>query len=553
MGDATADLDRAPGPSVDDRVRLFANASVFTARRDDPWAEAIAVRGAAIVGVGTSADLRRDRPSADEVDLGGGTLLPGFVDAHNHFLSTGESLASLDLRFPTVDSPEALLRVVREAAATTPAGEPISGFGVDNGKYALPSRRELDDAAGDHPAHLFHTSGHHVLVNSVVLAAAGVSEDVADPPGGRFERDADGRLTGFCLDTACGAVVPTDVDIGSHGPNFHVRASIDTLVAAVARASAAFLEAGLTCVCDAQVTAREFAGYREASARGELPIRTVCMPLSHQLGSFEEIGFAGPFGDDRLSIGHLKVYADGTLTGGTAAFGEGTGVATGDGSFFHRPDDLVALIERAWTAGWRVGVHAQGDRAIAIVLDGFERAMHATPRLDARPRIEHAGYPTLAGIERMRALEAIAVQQPTYLFDYGDEYHALLGDLAHDLQPYRDELDAGVRVVLSSDSDVSTYRPLTTIANAMRRSTRSGLVLGPRHRLTLEEALFAHTIDAAFAVGLEARLGSLEPGKAADLTVLATDIRDAGPDDVAEAPVVATIVGGETRFERHQP
>ncbi len=534
----------------EDGPRVFSNGSIFTARRHEPWAEAIVVRGSTIVGVGALADMLERWPRAARIDLDGGTLLPGLIDAHNHFLSTGESLASLDVRFPAVDSPEALLAVVRKAAATTPTGASISGFGVDNGKYELPGRRDLDEAAGDHPLLLFHTSGHHVLVNSMVLAAAGVDEDVTDPAGGRFERDDEGRLTGFCLDAACGAVVPTDVDVGSHAPNFHVRATIDELVESVARASAAFLEAGLTCVCDAQVTARELAGYREALARGELPIRTVCMPLSHQLESFEHLGLTGPFGDDRLAIGHLKIYADGTLTGGTAAFGDDVGVPSQQGSFFHEPDDLVALIERAWRSGWRVGVHAQGDRAIALVLDGFDRGMRARPRQDPRPRVEHAGYPTLAGSERMRALGAIAVQQPSYLHDYGAEYHALLGDHAHDLQPYRDELDAGVRVVLSSDSDVSTYRPLTTIANAMRRTTRAGLVLGARHRLTLEEALFAHTIDAAFAVGLEARIGSLEPGKEADLTLLSTDLRGAAPDEVQDATVAATIVAGETRFER---
>ena len=120
----------------------------------------------------------------------------------------------------------------------------------------------------------------------------------------------------------------------------------------------------------------------------------------------------------------------------------------------------------------------------------------------------------------MRALDVIAVQQPTYLFDYGDQYAAALGDRAHELQPWRTELDAGIRVVISSDSDVASFRPLTTVANAMRRQTRSGVVLGPRHRLSLEEALFAHTTDAGYAVGLEGRIGSLEPGKAADLTIL---------------------------------
>ena len=149
----------------------------------------------------------------------------------------------------------------------------------------------------------------------------------------------------------------------------------------------------------------------------------------------------------------------------------------------------------------------------------------------------------------MRALGVIAVQQPSYLFDFGDEYLELLGDRAHDLQPWRSELDAGVRVVISSDSDVSSFRPLTTIANAMRRRTRSGAAIGEGHRLSLEEALFAHTIDAAFAVGLEDRIGSLEQGKAADLTILMEDLRALSPEAIDEVAVARTIVNGEVLYD----
>ena len=147
----------------------------------------------------------------------------------------------------------------------------------------------------------------------------------------------------------------------------------------------------------------------------------------------------------------------------------------------------------------------------------------------------------------MAALGVITVNQPSYLADFGDEYAESLGNLTDDMQPWRDELEAGVRVVISSDSDVTTYRPLVTIGNAMLRRTRSGRVLGERHRLTLDEALFAHTIDAAYAVGLEDRIGSLEPGKAADLTWLGSDLRSAAPDEVADVEVVATYLDGVRR------
>ena len=527
------------------RVRVFGNGAVFTGTRKRPWVGAVAVVGADVIGVGDLPDLREEWPAAEVVDLAGGTLLPGLVDGHNHFLSTGESLASWDLRYPAVDSPEALLDVVRRAAAAAEPGETLSGFGFDNGKYALPSLADLDAASAGHPLQFFHTSGHNVLVNSVVLARSGVDEHTADPPGGRFVRDAEGRPTGFCLDGAQGAVVPSEVDIGSHGPNFHSSATVDELVSAVDRAGRAFRVAGLTCVADAQVTARELRGYRAARERGALHLRTVCMPLSHQLDEFASIGLTGPFGDDLLSIGHLKIYADGSLTGGTAAFTPDAGVQGQDPLYFNEPDALIALIEKAWKQGWRVGVHAQGDEAIGHVLTGFERAAAAVPRSDARPRIEHAGLPTSGGVERMAALGVITVNQPTYLAEFGDEYAEFLGDLVDDMQPWRDELDAGLRVVISSDSDVTTYRPLVTIANAMQRRTRGGRVLGERHRLSLDEALFAHTIDAAFAVGLEHRIGSLEPGKAADLTWLADDLRVAVAEEIGNVEIVATYVDGD--------
>ena len=532
-----------------DLVEIYANAGVFTGIRGRPWAEACAVRGSRVVGIGGLSDLRERWPRAVEHDLAGATILPGLVDAHNHFLSTGESLASLDVRYPRIDSRQALLEAIRVAAGATPVGGTIAGFGFDNARYELPTLAELDDAAGGRPLHLFHASGHHVLVNSVVFAEAGIGDDVEDPPGGRFVRDTTGRLTGLCLDAACGVVVPTDVDVGSHGPNFHTRAPIETLVAAVDRASRAFLAAGLTCVADAQVTGREFVAYREARNHGVLSVRTVCMPLSHQLEMYEALGIAGPLGDGRLCVGHLKVYADGSLTGGTAAFSAELGVRGQEATLFHDPEALVTLIADASKAGWRVAVHAQGDVAISLALDGFERAQERGSLRGARPRIEHCGYPTPAGIERMRRLDVTAVNQPSYLFDYGDDYASSLGEHIHDLQPWRDELDAGIRVVISSDSDVSSFRPLETIANAMLRRTRGGATLGPRHRLTLDEALFAHTIDAAYAVGLERRIGSLEPTKEADLTILGGDIRSVDAEEISGMPVVTTVVGGEVLFD----
>ncbi len=532
------------------KALALVNARVVTADERGTRASAVGIAGERIAVVGSDEEVLRALPDAERLDLGGRTVLPGFIDAHNHFLATGESLGWTDVRYPGVASVEDLVARVAEAAARTPAGAWVRAFGFDHAKYERePTRWDLDRAAPEHPVAVLHVSGHHVLVNSRVLEAAGVDEDTPDPEGGRLVRDERGRITGLCLDAACQLVQPVAVDIGSHGPNFHTAAPLEELVEAVERAGRAYLAAGLTTVCDAQVTVRELGAYREARQLGRLPVRTVCMPLSHQLETYAAIGLAGPFGDDRLWIGPMKLYADGSLIGGTAAFTEPYG-ERGEfpGSLYHEPEELERLIVRAHALGWRVGVHTQGDRAMGVVVGAFEAAQRAHPREDPRFRIEHAGYPTPEQLRRMAALGVVTVNQPRYLVDSGDEFLRRLGERAHRLQPLREELELGIRVVLSSDADVASYRPLDTIAAAASRRTLAGREIGADQALTVEEAIRAHTIEAAFAIGAEDRLGSIEPGKLADLVVLDRDPFGEPPEAIPDIPVWMTLLGGEIAF-----
>jgi len=522
----------------------------FTADRRRPWAEAVAFDRAGILDVGIAGEVLGRFPDARAIDVGGRTIVPGFVDAHNHFLATGESLSSIDVRYPGVASCDDLVAAIAEAARTTPDGVAIRAYGFDHAKYdRVPTRWDLDRATTLHPVLAYHVSGHHVLVNGAMLQLRGLRDDTPDPPGGELVRDADGRLTGLCLDAAMNLVLPVAVEIGSHGPNFHTAEPLEDLVEAVERAGTAFLRAGLTTVCDAQVTRRELAAYRAAADAGRLPVRTVCMPLSHQLDAYRAIGLAGPFGDDLLRIGAMKFYADGSLIGGTAAFDVPYG-ERGEfpGSLYHEPDELRTMIVKAHADGWQVGVHAQGDRAIGITLDAFEAAARARPR-EHRHRLEHAGYPTPEQIRRIAELGIITVNQPRYLRDSGDEFLARLGERAHWLLPLRAELDAGVTVVLSSDSDVASYRPLDVIASAIDRRTLAGAPIGADQALTLEEALFAYTIDASFALRLEDRLGSLEPGKLADVVVIDGDLEATPPDEIATLDIWKTFLDGRPASE----
>jgi predicted amidohydrolase YtcJ len=533
---------------VADETLIF-NGKVWTGDAGRPWAEAVAIADGRVRAVGDLPAVRDViGPDAATIDAGGRSILPGLIDAHNHFLATTEALASVDVRFPAVGSRWDLTNAIADRAETTPPGRWIRAFGLDWAKFPdgqPPTKGDLDEATSAHPVVVYHVSGHHALVNSRALRERGIGRDARDPQGGAFVRDVAGDLTGLCLDSATNLILPVAIDIGCHGPNFHTILPGDDLVATLVEGSAAFLQAGLTTVCDPQVTRRELNVYRAARQRGALRLRTALMPLSNYLDDYQAVGIAPPFGDDWLRIVAMKLYADGTLIGGTAWFSEpyGPGGAW-RGSTYWKPDELAALVARAHRDGWPVGIHTQGDAAIGMTLDAIEGAMRASPRRDARHRIEHCGYPTPAQIGRMASLGVIPVNQPNFLVDSGDDFLAHLGARAHRLQPMRDELAAGARPILSSDAYVSSLRPLATISAAMTRQTRTGADIGPDQRLTLEEALRAHTLDAAASIGMEDRIGSLALGKLADVTIVDGDLWATPPDRIETLPIWKTIVGG---------
>jgi predicted amidohydrolase YtcJ len=531
-----------------DSPALITGGRVFTAGIGSAWAEALVVRGDRIVGVGSSEELVSRFPDAKRIDVAGRTVLPGLIDAHNHFLATGESLASVDVRFPGVASVDDVVETLASAAEGTPAGRWINAAGLDDAKFERPlTRWDLDKTSTTQPVCVLHVSGHGCVVNSAALAARGIDRDTPAPPGGEIGHDSAGEPNGLFLDAAMQLILPVVVDIGTHGPNFHVELGLEEAVGLIEHAGIAFVDAGLTTVCDAQVTRRELAAYREAHRQERLLVRTVCMPLSHQLEEYRSIGLTGPFGDDELSIGAMKFYADGSLISGTAAFSEPYG-EHGEfaGLMFHAPDALEEMISAAHLGGWQVGVHVQGDRAMTTVVDALENAIRLAPR-DHRHRLEHAGYPTPELIRRIAELDLITINQPNYLHDSGNEFLSRLGTRAHGLQPLRAELDAGVTVVLSSDSDVTSYRPLDTIRAAIERRTSSGAAIGSDQALTLEESIRAHTISAAYALRMEDRIGSIEVGKLADVTVIDGDLEATPVEEIPSLGIWLTLVGGRAR------
>jgi hypothetical protein len=513
-------------------------------------AEALVVDGERIAFVGSAAEAAAYAPGADTVDLAGRTILPGFVDAHDHLSFTGAELAQLDARSPGVSSIADLVRVVAEAAERTPDGVTIRAAGMNDRAFAegrLPTRWDLDAATRVHPVLVTHISGHHALANTMALERRGVTDATADPPGGHLARDERGRLTGYAYDAAQQLIVPPGVDIGHHGPGFHDDAPLEEVVGDIDRACRAYVAVGITSVCDAQVTRRELEGYAEARRRRLLTVRTTAMPISSQQAEYAALGISGRLGDDRLAIGPMKFYADGALTGGTACFTQPYGV---DGEFtgslyWGSEAEFRAAVVAAHVGGWQVGIHAQGDRALDRVLDAFEAALAADPRPDPRFRIEHGGGPRPDQVARMARLGVIVIGQPRYLWDAGDDWRRTLGVRAERLQPYQEFQDAGVRFVISTDAPVASYRPMDTLESAILRRTSGGSVLGRAHGLDIETALRAYTIEAARSYFVDDAVGSLEPGKLADLVVLDTDPVQTPPERLAGIGTVLTLIGGE--------
>ena len=532
-------MDEGPG-------LILHGGTIITCDPGRPRAEALGIAANRIVAVGDLAAVRDALPpDAELVDVGGRTVVPGFIDAHDHYLATAESFAGVEVR--DVTSIAELVRRVDAFAERTEPGRWIRGGGLewsalDEGR--LPTRHDLDEVTRVHPVLIEHVSGHAVLVNSLALELRGIRDDVRDPAGGSWDRDERGRPNGIVRDTATNEVLGPSVDIGHHGPNFHTELAVDEGVAMLEAAAPRFHAAGLTAIGDPQVTRRELNVYREAYRRGTPGPRVSVLPLSNQLDALSELGIVGPLGDDRLRITGLKIYTDGAITSGTAVFHDGLGPGRANGTFYHEPAELRELVGRAHAAGWQLGIHTMGDAAHESMLDAVEAALRANPRDDHRHRIEHGTFPTPEQQLRIASLGMTPVTQPGSIRELGNVWTRQLGDRIHRTMPLRSMLALGIRPVISSDAFVQSYRPLDTISAATFRVTPAGLRVGRDEELTIEEAVRSHTLDAARVLGWDDRLGSLEPGKLADVAVVDGDLLGHAPERIGEFGIWLTILDG---------
>jgi len=494
------------------------------------------------------------------------TLLPGFIDAHNHLTHQGAALGAVDFSFPNVSSIADMREQVEKAAASLMPGQWIRGWGLNYEKFSdrrEPTKFDIDNVSPNHPVCVVHITGHNVLVNSRALELAGITKATKDPDGGMFSRGDDGEISGFVYDSAQQMVVPTSVKVGHHGPDIGYDIPLDELVEDIDRACKAYIAVGITSVVDPQVTTREMPGYMAARKQGKLTVKTTCMYLSNHQDAINELGITDHLGDDYLSIGPMKYYCDGALMGGTALFYPDEpqveakckcNQSAGRG-YTYWPDIEAfkeALID-THSRGLQFGVHTQGDMALDIVLDAIDKAQRSFPRPDARHRIEHCHGATSDQIKRIKSLGVIPITQPGQIAESGDDLVALYGSKrALRFCPLKEMRELGIPAVISTDAFVQSYRPFDAISAAVNRVSNNGTDMGGDQRIELLEAIRAYTLDAAYSTYQEKHKGSIEPGKAADLVVVAGDLLSVAKKDIADQIVNMTIINGEVVYSREE-
>ncbi|MFF8958252.1 amidohydrolase [Streptomyces sp. NPDC014894] len=511
------------------------NADIVTMDPARPRARELGIWRGLIVGLDEEVSAL---PARRVLDLDGATVLPGFIDSHVHLMWAG-----LKGRSPSV-APSAraddVLAVVAAAVADSAPGSWVDVSGYDQrplGRHLTAA--ELDSVSEGRKVLLGHISGHGCVVNGAIMELLPAAV----------------RTEGFLAEESM-----------AEARRLRPPHSLEELAAAIGDSARVCRSEGVTACAEAGVGSELFAhGPIEGAAvqlaleTGRLPLRLQLMVAADALAPVTaapedttsyaiDLGLRTGFGSGRLSLGALKVFMDGGMMARTAALSspyEGSG---NSGRLQRTARPLADVIVDGHLAGWQLAVHAIGDRAVDLALDALERAQRLRPRPGARHRIEHAGLVRPDQLPRFASVGATAVVQPSFLRHFGDDYSAIMGpERAPWLYRGRGFLDHGVRLVGSSDRPVADGAPLRAIQFMVERTSLSGRTVGPAEAVTVDEALRAYTVDAAYACRWEESAGTVTAGKRADLVVLGDDPRRVSTSRIGDIEVVRTFLEGDER------
>jgi predicted amidohydrolase YtcJ len=533
---------------------VIVNAKVHTVDAARPSAQAVAVSGETILKVGTNEEVKAlAGPDTRVVDAGGRLVLPGFNDAHVHLIAGADEIVGVDLR--PAKNEEQFAKRLGDHAKTLEKGKWILGGYWDHEAWpskALPTKALLDGVTPDHPVFVQRLDGHMGVANSLAMKLAKVDRNAAAPDGGAIVRDDKGEPTGVFKDNAMPLITravpePTVDDI-------------------VAKAQAALNHAaslGVTTVQDMTASRSELNAYLRLSSVG-LPTRIYSiqnypfdgtppgnMNIVTQTGSGQVVSNVE---NEWLRVGALKLFADGSMGSGTAAFFDPyADDPTTSGLLLQSPAALEKMMFDADAAGFQLIVHAIGDKANAIVLDTFEKLQRERGARDRRGRIEHAQVVRAEDKPRFKAANVIASIQPSHCIDDMRWAEARIGkERSKVAYNFKSFADAGARIAFGTDWFVEPLNPMIGLYAAVTRQFPDGTPAGgwfPGERITIEQAIAYYTLGSAYAEFTETRKGSITEGKLADLVILSDDVLTVAPREILAAKPIMTITGGRVVYE----
>ena len=523
---------------------IVTNARIWTVDKSRPQAEALAVLGDRIVAVGSSTEVDAwHGPQTKVVDAKGKLLLPGFNDAHTHFVDGGSELSEVQLK--DAPTPEEFARRIGERAKTAPKGEWITGGNWDEQRWSppeLPTKELVDSLTPRTPVWVTRYDGHESLANSVTLRLARITAKTPDPPGGQIVRDAQGNPTGVLRDAA------QDLVTKVMPPMSHARR-----LRAIRQALDHAASLGVTSVQNMNPLYDDVKVFAELAERGELTTRIYVAPMETDWKDQARIGVRHAFGTAFLRMGAVKGYADGSLGSHTAYFfdpytddPQSRGLLSDE---MHPPGAMLQRLKGADAAGLQICIHAIGDQGISMILDIFEQMEKSNGKRDRRWRIEHAQHMAEKDFPRFAKLGVIASVQPYHAIDDGRWAEKRIGpDRIKRTYAFRTFLDHGVRLAFGTDWPVAPLSPMWSIYAAVTRATLDGKNPDgwvPEQKLTVAEAVEAYTLGSAYAEFQEKEKGSITPGKLADFVVVSDDIFKIPPAAIKNVKVEATYVGGK--------
>ena len=538
-------------PSPPD-VQVWHNGNVLTLDLQGNVATAIAIEEDRIVAVGSEDDVARWMSDADEViDLAGRTVIPGFIEGHGHFPGAGLGAVAADLNSPPIGSVknvEEAIEALREVDAARPGTGWLLGFGYDDTMLAEKrhlTKTDLDQVSTTRPVVAMHISAHMVVANSLALEQFGIDADTSDPPGGEIQRGEDGESTGLLLETAGRPMMLAALKFPPLQQLEVVRAAVDT-----------YAQQGFTTVQNGLATEEQLEGMSLGSKLGLIPLRVVAWP-EEELGldAIESGRDLGVYATDRMHIGAVKLVGDGSIQGYTGYLSEPYHVLGEhpEGYRGYPNIDEATMrehVKRIHCAGFQVAVHGNGDAAIDQFLDSWEAALAACPAEDRRPILVHAQMSRPDQLERMKQLGVAPTFFSAHVYYWGDRHRDIFigPERAARISPAASAAALGIRFTTHLDTPVVPIDSRLQLWTPVARETSSGQPLGLDERISVEQSLRAMTSEAAWQMHLEDQIGSIEPGKKADLVILSADPLDPSTD-LREIDVERTVVGGLSVFE----